>query len=74
MGYLLLGRAYLHGLGSGRKAAWLALGLCILYAASDEFHQSFVPGRGPRVMDIGIDTLGSLVGLLPEMIVPHRPT
>jgi len=30
----------------------------ILYAVSDEFHQSFVPGRGPSVLDVGIDTIG----------------
>lgn len=34
---------------------------CILYAMSDEYHQSFVPGRTPLLTDIGIDTLGMLV-------------
>ena len=32
--------------------------LSFLYAASDEFHQSFVPGRGPSVRDVLIDTIG----------------
>jgi VanZ family protein len=68
LGYLLLGQAFLYGIGQRKKAPWLALGLCILYAISDEFHQSFVPGRTSRVMDVGIDTLGSLVGLLPTII------
>ena len=36
----------------------------VLYAVSDEFHQSFVPGRVPSVFDVGIDTAGVLVGLI----------
>lgn len=35
-----------------------------MLAALDELHQSFVPGRGPSVWDVGIDTLGVLVGML----------
>lgn len=36
---------------------------CALVAASDEFHQSFVPGRTPSVRDVGIDLLGALLAL-----------
>lgn len=32
--------------------------IAILYAASDEFHQNFVPGRDTSVIDFLIDTLG----------------
>lgn len=35
-----------------------------LYAASDEFHQSFVPNRTPLVSDVFIDTAGGALGLL----------
>src|SRR4030042_2245401 len=35
----------------------------LLYAASDEFHQYFIPGRTSRVRDVGFDILGMLVGL-----------
>lgn len=38
--------------------------ICFLYACSDEIHQAFVPGRGPGIIDVGIDTLGSMVGIL----------
>lgn len=34
----------------------------ILYASSDEFHQSFVSGRSPEVRDVCIDTCGVLFG------------
>jgi len=32
--------------------------LCLLYAISDEFHQSLIPGRYATFRDIGFDTLG----------------
>jgi VanZ family protein len=33
-----------------------------VYGASDEFHQSFVPGRYPSWLDIGFDTVGAILG------------
>jgi len=41
----------------------LALAICALYAASDEFHQTFVPTRDGTVHDVLIDTAGASVGL-----------
>jgi VanZ family protein len=43
--------------------AGLALAIVFLYAASDEFHQVFVPGRTALVSDVLIDTCGGAVGL-----------
>lgn len=37
---------------------------CILYACSDEYHQSFVPGRTPMVRDVGIDIIGMSISCL----------
>ena len=36
----------------------------IVYALSDEFHQSFTPGRSPKIIDIVIDSEGNLFGNL----------
>ncbi len=36
----------------------IALGISIIYALSDEFHQIFVPFRNPSIQDILIDTIG----------------
>ena len=33
-----------------------------IYAISDEFHQSFIPGRSGQVSDVFLDTLGVTVG------------
>jgi VanZ family protein len=62
LGYGLLATAYLHGLGG--KRYWLAWLMALLFSASDEFHQSFVPGRNPSLWDVFLfDNLGALAGL-----------
>jgi len=43
--------------------AALALLFVTLYAASDEFHQTFVPGRTGQVSDVFIDASGAAIGL-----------
>ena len=42
----------------------ITLLFCFLYACSDEFHQSFSPGRAPQVRDVLIDTSGALTGTI----------
>ena len=41
----------------------LAFALTVLYAASDEFHQSFTPGRHPSPWDVLIDAAGAATAL-----------
>lgn len=41
----------------------ISIFICILYAASDEFHQTFISGRSGQITDVLIDTLGSLCGI-----------
>jgi len=43
--------------------AGLALALVFAYAASDEFHQIFVPTRTPLITDVLIDTTGGAIAL-----------
>lgn len=44
-----------------------------LYAATDEFHQLFVPGRSGQITDVMLDSTGVLVGVfLIYMIWNHR--
>jgi VanZ family protein len=47
----------------GRKAL-AALAIAALYSLSDEFHQSFVRGRGASLVDCGIDSAGAALGML----------
>ena len=43
------------------RTAWCA---AVLYAATDEFHQLFVPGRSGKVTDVLIDAAGAAVGVM----------
>jgi VanZ family protein len=47
---------------TGRPGLAFALG--VLYAASDELHQSFVPGRMGSPIDVAIDAVGVAAGIL----------
>ena len=47
----------------GRKALLYGFIFSVFYAMTDEFHQSFIPGRGPSIWDVGIDSLGALVAV-----------
>ncbi|HXC36099.1 MAG TPA: VanZ family protein [Candidatus Acidoferrales bacterium] len=40
-----------------------ALLLVFIYAATDEYHQRFVPTRTPRVLDVCIDAAGGALGI-----------
>jgi len=50
-GYALLALSLWYAQGFDRHRAWLALVLAVLYAVSDEFHQSFIAGRHPSWVD-----------------------
>jgi VanZ family protein len=69
MGYgilaFLLWRAFSRGRGALSWSALVAaFVVSVLYAASDEYHQSFVPGRNGTLVDVGFDAVGALVALL----------
>lgn len=44
--------------------AFLTLILCLIYAASDELHQAFIPGRAATVFDFLVDGGGIILGIL----------
>lgn len=41
----------------------LAIFICILYAVSDEIHQLFIDGRTAKIIDVIIDTSGSVTAI-----------
>ena len=68
--YLILGFLVSHAMKneSFTATAWKRRGttllICVAYAISDEFHQVFVPGRGPLLKDVLIDGSGASLGIL----------
>jgi len=63
--YLILGLLLAHAVKpDDRKSYYSVLLLCVLYAMSDEFHQTFISGRSGELRDVLIDSTGSLTGIL----------
>jgi VanZ family protein len=56
----------------GRKLLLYSLLFCMFYAITDEYHQTFVPGRGGSPIDVLIDTLGALVGMAVSRLVGRK--
>ena len=46
------------------KPVLMSFVFCALYAVTDEIHQIFVDGRAGRIMDVCIDSAGSLFGIV----------
>jgi VanZ family protein len=65
-GYALLALAYFFALpprlSPGYRAV-TALTMALLFALSDEYHQSFVEGRTSSLRDVAIDGGGALIAL-----------
>ena len=43
--------------------------ICILYSISDEIHQLFISGRSGRIIDVLIDTIGSVCGTIFYLVI-----
>ena len=48
----------------GINNLYIAILICFLYSCSDEIHQLFITGRSGNILDITIDTFGSICGIL----------
>ena len=58
----------------GIRGIWMMLlagAFCVGFAGLDEYHQSFVAGRGPSGKDVLIDCIGILPGLIAVRIVGY---
>jgi len=64
LGYAMLAMSYWRGFEFRDRRQWLAWALTLLYALTDEFHQSFVSGRHASIGDVLVfDNLGALCAL-----------
>lgn len=76
LGALLTGALLTHRM-RWRIRIPTALAVSLLYAAGDEFHQAFIPGRGPGIGDVLIDFSGAALGvtavsLTAVLLLRHR--
>jgi VanZ family protein len=66
IGYAMLGLAYYYALPTRLRSGYrwaVALLMAVLFALSDEYHQSFVEGRTSTLRDVGIDSVSAAVAL-----------
>lgn len=67
LGYASLGLTVVRAVAGGLprpitvRIALVAIAICIGYGASDEWHQSFVPGRTAEIADLFADATGASV-------------
>ena len=79
IGYAMLALSYWRAFNFNTNKRWAAWLLAVLYAMTDEFHQSFVPGRYSSLFDVLVyDNLGAcfallLAGLFLKQKQPVRP-
>ncbi len=59
---------YVYGL-RGFPLMLVAGLICVGFAAGDEYHQSFVAGRGPSKKDVVIDSIGAFGGIITVRII-----
>lgn len=72
-GYGALALSYLYMFNWNKKYYWLAWLLAVLYSATDEFHQSFVPGRHAAATDVVVfDNLGAIIALASHYLYRRR--
>ena len=57
-------RALRGGAPTGVPVRLVSAALALAYAVSDEYHQTFVPGRNGSPMDVAIDALGIVGAIL----------
>ena len=73
VGYGLLALSYWQVSRFRQGKQWIAWCFAVLYAITDEFHQSFVPGRNASIWDVLIfDNLGALISLWLFTIVKSK--
>ena len=74
--YAVLGMTVVYAFGEKLKTAGkilpVALGLCAFYAATDEFHQHFVPNRMGSVSDVLLDSAGALTGIVILLLITRK--
>ena len=57
---------------AARLALICAVAISVLYACSDEYHQTFVSGRNGTPIDVGVDAIGMAIAAL--VIRTRRPS
>lgn len=64
IGYAMLSMSLWRAFEFRHDKRWRAWLLAVLYAMTDEYHQSFVPGRHPAIFDVLVyDNAGAFIAV-----------
>lgn len=71
---LLVFRAFRSGSTQPHVFRWVSLSalFIVLFAISDEYHQSYVASRTPALHDVGLDSLGGLLAIFTSVMLLRR--
>jgi len=71
---VLLFRAFRGGSAGRRTWQWVIFSIVVVifYAASDEFHQSFIPTRTASPVDVAIDSVGGMLAQVAGVLAHRR--
>ena len=73
--YFILGLliiSFLKEFGLSKKSIIISIIVVLLYACSDEIHQTFVVGRSGEVLDVLIDTVGGSLATILYYLIYRR--
>jgi VanZ family protein len=73
--YFILGLlviSFLKEFGLSRKSIIISIIVVLLYAVSDEIHQTFIPGRSGEVLDVLIDAIGGSLSTVLYYLIYRR--
>ena len=73
--YFILGLliiSFLKEFGLSKKSIIISIIVVLLYAVSDEIHQTFIPGRSGEVLDVLIDTIGGSLSTVLYYLIYRR--
>lgn len=62
---ILAWRVFNQHLSNPHYIYWISISYCSLYGLSDEWHQSWVPGRDADSLDWVADTIGAALAITP---------
>ena len=68
VGFLLMSLISTYKLKQKNRVC-ISLGIGLIYAISDEIHQSFIPERTPMISDVCIDTCGVITGIIILIVI-----
>jgi VanZ family protein len=71
--FSLLGLLAYWALEGVPRAALLAVALTCVFGATDEWHQSFTPGRSGEVQDVVLDTAAAAVAIVVWRLLSATP-